>query len=149
MRSRAWAAIAVSLLAVCWGGLGHLATRPADFHDYRTMTVRAAQAAYGAVGTARLAGAALADGRVTRAYAETTFADSRSALSAAAADFAGDGPPDERARTLRGQLEPLLRAATTALDTLEAATGPAALTAAATAAEPVADGLRAFVEAHS
>ncbi|MEV0718736.1 hypothetical protein [Asanoa sp. NPDC050611] len=149
MRSRTWAAIAVSLVALLWAGLGHLSTRPADFHDYRTMTVRAAQSAYGAVGTARLTGDALAAGKVTRAYAEAGFADAREALSAAAAGFAGEGPPDDRARKLRDQLAPLLRDAAAALDRLEAARDPAAWTAAAAAAQPVADGLRAFVEEHA
>ncbi|GIF48268.1 hypothetical protein DFJ67_3446 [Asanoa ferruginea] len=150
MRSRDWAATLVTVVAVLWGGLGYLATRPADFHDYRTMTVSAAQSAYGAVATARLAAGARADGRVTAAFARASLADARDALGGAAKNFAAEGPPDERSRKLRDELDPLLREAKAALDGIEEADGtPAALRAAADGAAAVSDGLTTFIAVHS
>jgi hypothetical protein len=150
MRSRDWAATAVTVVAVLWGGLGYLATKPADFHDYRTMTVSAAQAAYGAVATARLTAGARADGKVSAPYARTSLADARDALAGAAQSFAAEGPPDERSRKLRDELDPLLREARTALDGIEEADGvPAESRTAADDAATVADGLRQFIAVHS
>jgi hypothetical protein len=150
MRSRDWAATAVTVVAVLWGGMGYLATRPADFHDYRTMTVSAAQSAYGAVATARLTAGARADDKVTAPYARASLADARDALAGAAKNVAAEGPPDERSRKLRDELDPLLSEAKVALDGIEEAEGtPASLRTAADDAAAVAEGLKRFIAVHS
>jgi hypothetical protein len=150
MRSRDWAATLVAVVALLWGGMGYLATRPADFHDYRTMTVSAAQSAYGAVATARLTAGARADDKVTEQYVLASLADARDGLAGAAKNFAAEGPPDERSQQLRDQLGPLLGEAKAALDRIEEADGTAAkLRTAADDAGAVADGLRQFIAVHS
>ncbi|MEV4623114.1 hypothetical protein AB0J74_30935 [Asanoa sp. NPDC049573] len=151
MRSRDWAATAVTVVALLWGALGYLATRPADFHDYRTMTVSAAQSAYGAIATARLTAGARADGRVGAPYVRASLADARKAIAGAAKNFGAEGPPDERSTTLRDELDPLLREAKTALDEIEGAADgvPAELRKAAADAAGVAGGLARFIAVHS
>lgn len=149
MRARTWATAGLSAVVLLWGALGYLATRPPDFHDYRTMTVSAAQSAYAAVATARLIADARAREKVTARYADAGLADARDALGGAARDFTGLNPPDGRSARLRDELDPLLRDAKAALDAIEDAGAPAALRAAAGDAAPVADGLSRFIAAHS
>jgi hypothetical protein len=138
----------VAVVAVLWGGMGYLATRPADFHDYRTMTVSAAQEAYAAMATARLTASARADNRVTRQYAEAILDDSRKALAGAERDFARQGPPDDGSEQLRDELDPLLDKAEQALDRLDDADDQEELRAAADDATAVADGLNNYIAMH-
>jgi hypothetical protein len=151
MRARWWATLAVAAAAATWGGAGYLMTSPVDFHDYRTTAVGAAQSAYNAVATARLAGRAQLAGRLLGPYVTSTLDDSRDALSGAVKRLSADGPPDERSAALRDELDPLLSAADAGLGELERATHAGdddAQRGALDTLDPVSDRLSAFIEEH-
>lgn len=121
MRGRWWAFVLVSLLAVCWGVVGYLLTKPTDHHDYRKAAVQAAESAYNAVATVRLTGEAELDGRLFPPYATTMLDDARQALAGAAKQFTAEAPPDDTTTQMRDQLGPLLVAANAALGEVESA----------------------------
>jgi hypothetical protein len=144
MRATGWAAATLAAVALAWGGAGYLATKPVDFHDYRVTAVQAAQSAYDALATASLTGTALLAGRVTRPYADSMLGDARSALSGAAKQFAGVGPPDDRTRKMRDRLGPLLVRANAVLPDRSSDLTRTALDA----IRPVEAGLDQFITAH-
>lgn len=148
MGARRWAAAAAAVLALLWGGVGYLITKPTDFHDYRVTAVQAAQSAYNALGTARLAGTARLEGRVTAPYLDSVLNDCREALAGAAKQFAGQSPPDDRTEAMRDELGPMLIRASAALDGVENATDDADLRAGLETVASVADEVDGFLEIH-
>ena len=149
MGARRWATGVAIVLALVWGGAGYLVTRPTTFHDYRVTAVDAARSAYNALATARIAGTARLDRRVTEPYLESVLADSREALAGAAKRFAGESPPDARTAAMRDELGPMLVRASAALDGLENAGDDAALRAALGPVAEAADEVDGFLEAHA
>lgn len=149
MGARRWATAGAVVLALLWGGAGYLVTRPTTFHDYRMTAVDAAQSTYNALATARLAGAARLDRRVTEPFLDSVLADSREALAGAAKRFAGESPPDARTAAMRDELGPMLVRASTALDGLENAADDAALRAALDPVAAAAGEVDGFLEAHA
>jgi hypothetical protein len=151
VRGRWWTFVLVSLLAICWGLVGYLLTKPTDHHDYRKAAVQAAQSAYNAVGTVRLTGEAELDGRLFPQYVTTMVDDARTALAGAAKRFTAKAPPDETTTRMRDQLAPLLVAANARIGDAQSATeddDDQALKEALDALNPIADQLSGFLEAY-
>jgi len=151
VRARAWGAVAAAVVAVVWGGVGYLSTRPTDFHSYRVAAVGSAQSAYTGLVSGQQASRALAASRIPPPMATAMLGDSRSAIAGAQKRLARDAPPDERTTAMRDELAPLLLQADAAISGLEDAVahgGAVELRARADAADPVADHLRRFVEEH-
>jgi hypothetical protein len=148
MRARSWAAAGLVVLAIGWGGAGYLATKPTDFHDYRTAAIGAAQSAYTALTTAELTGRAVLADRIPGPYAASMLDDCRSALAGAAKRFTAVAPPDPRTTAMRATLGPLLSSANSVLGDIETALDAGPLQERLDAARAIADDLDAFIEAH-
>jgi hypothetical protein len=151
VRGRWWAFVLVSLLAVCWGVVGYLLTKPTDHHDYRKAAVQAAESAYNAVATVRLTGEAELDGRLYPPYVATMLDDARKALAGAAKQFTAESPPDQTTTRMRDRLGPLLVTASAALGEAESAVQDSddqALRAAIDALDQVGEQLSDFLEAY-
>jgi hypothetical protein len=130
---------------------GYLLTKPTDHHDYRKAAVQAAESAYSAVATTRLAGEAELDGRLLPPYLTTILDDARQSLAGAAKQFTAVSPPDGRTTEMRDRLGPLLVTANAQLGEVESAVEEgdrpalrAALRAAAQLAEQLSDFLGAY-----
>jgi hypothetical protein len=141
----------LALLAVAWGGVGYLMTKPTDYHDYRVTAVQSAQSAYNAVATVAVTGAAELDGRVFEPYLSSVLGDARKALAGAATQFAELAPPDDLTTAMRDQLGPLLLTANSTVGDVERAAADQddqALRQALRSLDPVADQLSSFIEDH-
>jgi hypothetical protein len=141
----------VSLLAVCWGVVGYLQTKPTDHHDYRKAAVQAAESAYNAVATVRLTGEAELAGRVFPPYVATMMDDARQALAGAAKQFTAEAPPDQTTTQMRDRLGPLLVAANARLGEADSAVQDGddqALREAVDALDQVGEQLSDFLEAY-
>jgi hypothetical protein len=131
-----------------WLGLAYC-TGPVDAHGYQKTAVRSAQEALNAVRTAAVTVDAWQRGGLLDPYASTLLDDELSRVASAHQQLLGEAPPDAGARTIRGQLLPLLDAAATGLGDLVAAMSTmddAAIRAGQTRLRELGERLDDFVE---
>jgi hypothetical protein len=139
------AAVAVAVLAGC-------VTPAPTTSAYEAKAAMTAGAAVSAARTAVLAAQAYADGQLPATYLEPTLVDAEDALDSISSTFTSiQPPPTPAADDLRGQLQPLLDDASSAVTDMRIAARrdrAAELSAAADQLAAAADDLDAFAAEH-
>jgi hypothetical protein len=102
----------VSVGMVVIAALGLLSCVPGGYDSYRQAAVEAARQSMGSVRTAQLIGQVTLAGQALPPYASRALTDALGRASSAMADLTAQAIPDDRSRSLRDQLVPLLSTAT-------------------------------------
>jgi hypothetical protein len=141
-----------ALTAVAIGVLSGCVTPAPTTSAYESKAAMTAEAAVSAARTALLATQAYADGKLQATYLEPTLVDAEDTIGAVSSTFTSIQPPATAAADdLRGQLQPLLDDASSAITEMRIAArrgSTAALTAAAGELATAADDLDAFAAEH-
>ena len=148
MTRRIRLSIVLAAVLALWAGFAWTVTRPDDFADYSRTVGQVAGATHDATRTGWLTGQQQLAGRVTAAFASTSYDDAGKALAGARKQFAAAIPPDERAVSLRDQLGPLLAEAERSFGDAAGAADRTALATAVDRLEEVSQQLEEFIEAH-
>jgi hypothetical protein len=108
---RRWLVVVASLVSVAWGVWGYYLVKPADYHDYRTAAVHAAQSADDAARTVVLTGRADLAGNTLPTYVRSVLDTAQNSTGGAAKQLTSQAPPDAASVAIRDRLGPLLLAA--------------------------------------
>jgi len=139
-------AIAVAALTLMWAGFAYAGSRPVDARGYLRTALQVAEAAHDAAATGALIGRQQLDGKVFGAFAVTAYDDAAKGLAGAAHKLAGQPPPDDGSAALRDRIAPLMLTAVRELGDAARADDDAALGAAVSGLDDVADQLTDVIE---
>jgi hypothetical protein len=148
MTRRIRLSIVLAAVLALWAGFAWTVSRPDDFADYSRTVGQVAGATHDAARTAWLTGQQELNGRVTAAFASTSYDDAGRILAGARTQFARAVPPDDRSVSLRDQLGPLIAETERSFGDAAGAADRTALTAAVDRLEAVSRQLEDFIEGH-